>query len=79
MQYEEIRQLPALNSVIHETLRMYPSIHSITYCVRDHVVVPRALGSLSEDGSYVVPMGHMVLSSAAVSQVDPLLWRNSFE
>lgn len=79
MQYEEIRQLPVLDSVIRETLRMHPPIHSIMRALRDDVVVPRTLASPSEDGSYVVPKGDMVLSSAAVSQVDPLFWRNSFE
>ena len=79
MQYEDIRSLPVLDAVIRETLRMHPPIHSIMRKLRDDIVVPRTLATPSEDGSYVVPKGDMVLSSAAVSQIDPLLWRNSFE
>ncbi|KAI0077045.1 cytochrome P450 51 [Panus rudis PR-1116 ss-1] len=79
MQYEEMKQLPILDSVIRETLRIHPPIHSIMRYVRQSIPVPPTLAAPSEDGTYIVPEGDFVMSSAAVSQVDPLLWRNSFE
>ncbi|KAJ3475810.1 hypothetical protein NLI96_g11590 [Meripilus lineatus] len=79
MQHEEIRSLPVLDRIIRETLRMHPPIHSIMRKARTDIPVPPSLAAPSESGSYVVPKGDIVFSSAAVSQVDPLLWRNSFE
>jgi sterol 14-demethylase len=37
--------------------------------------VPTSLSAPSKDGTYVVPKGYFVLSSPAVSQVDPQLWK----
>lgn len=68
-----------LDSVIRETLRIHPPIHSIMRGVREDVVVPQSLAAPSEDGQYVIPKGHVVLSSAAISQVDPMLWNNATE
>lgn len=79
MQYEEIRSLPVLDRVIRETLRVHPPIHSIMRKARADLPVPPSLAAPSENGTYIVPKGDIVFSSAAVSQVDPLLWRNSFE
>ncbi|KAI0783594.1 cytochrome P450 51 [Abortiporus biennis] len=79
MQYEDIKTLPVLDSVIRETLRMHPPIHSIMRKVREPIPVPRTLASPSEDGTYVVPKGDYVFSSAAVSQVDPRYWKNPME
>lgn len=79
MQYEEIRTLPVLDSVIRETLRIHPPIHSIMRAVRDNIPVPRTLAAPSEDGIYVIPKGEMIFSSAAVTQVDPLMWKSSFD
>ena len=76
-EFDELRQLPILDSVIRETLRIHPPIHSIMRGVREDVVVPPSLAAPSEDGRYVIPKGHVVLSSAAISQVDPLLWKNA--
>lgn len=36
MEYEEIRNLPVMDSVIRETLRIHPPIHSIMVCTRHH-------------------------------------------
>jgi sterol 14alpha-demethylase len=78
MTYEEIRELPVLDSVIRETLRLHPPIHSIMRYVRDDVVVPPTLAAPGkDDSSYVVPKGHYVLAAPAVSQVDPLLWKDA--
>jgi sterol 14alpha-demethylase len=74
--YEEIKSLPILDSVIRETLRMHPPIHSIMRKVRSDMPVPPTLAAPSKDGAYVVPAGHFVMASPAVSQVDPTLWKN---
>ncbi|KAH7884413.1 cytochrome P450 [Phlebopus sp. FC_14] len=76
MTYEELRKLPILDSVIRETLRMHPPIHSIMRYVRSDVPVPPTLSAPTKDSTYVVPKGHYVLASAAVSQVDPEIWMN---
>ncbi|KAG2139201.1 cytochrome P450 [Suillus bovinus] len=76
MTYEGFRKLPILDSVIRETLRMHPPIHSIMRYVRSDVPVPATLAAPSKDGVYVVPKGYYVLASAAVSQVDPRIWVN---
>jgi len=77
MRYEDIRSLSLLDSVIRETLRMHPPIHSIMRYVRDDVPVPSTLSSPSEDGIYIVPKGNYVLASPAVSQVDRTVWKNA--
>ncbi|CAA7267234.1 unnamed protein product [Cyclocybe aegerita] len=75
--YEELRNLPLLDSVIRETLRMHPPIHSVVRYVRDDVIVPATLSSPSEDGVYVVPRGNYVLASPVISQTDPTIWKNA--
>lgn len=79
MEYEEIKDLPVLDSVIRETLRMHPPIHSIMRKVRTDIPVPPTLGAPSENQAYIVPTGDFVWSSPAVSQLDPRLWNNSNE
>ncbi|KAK2462973.1 hypothetical protein APHAL10511_005025 [Amanita phalloides] len=74
--YEELKNLPLLDAVIRETLRLHPPIHSIMRKVRDDVTVPATLAAPSKDGIYVVPKGHYVLACPAVSQVDPGIWKN---
>lgn len=74
MTYEELKTLPVLDSVIRETLRIHPPIHSIMRKVLDDVAIPQSLASPSESGSYVVPKGHVVIASPAVSQIDPRVW-----
>jgi sterol 14alpha-demethylase len=73
MTYEELRQLPLLDAVIRETLRIHPPIHSIMRKVRTAVEVPSTLSSTP----IVVPAGHFVLASPAVSQRDPRVWKDS--
>ncbi|KAJ7593343.1 lanosterol 14-alpha-demethylase [Mycena floridula] len=77
--YEELRELPLLDSVIRETLRMHPPIHSIMRKVRDDVVIPATLAAPSKDDIYVVPKGYFVLTSPAVNQTDPRVWKDSFK
>lgn len=77
MTYEEIRQLPLMDSVIRETLRLHPPIHSIMRKVREDVPVPPTLAAPSKDQIFVVPKGNYVLASPAVSQADPKVWKDS--
>ncbi|KAF8440375.1 cytochrome P450 [Boletus edulis BED1] len=76
MTYEELRELPIMDSIVRETLRLHPPIHSIMRYVRSDVPVPPTLGAPSKDGAYVIPRGYYVLASPSVSQVDPEVWHN---
>ena len=79
MTYDELRQLPVMDSVIRETLRIHPPIHSMMRKVRDDISVPTSLSSPSDQGVFVVPKGHYVLASPAVSQMDPRIWKDPQE
>ncbi|KAG2365567.1 cytochrome P450 [Suillus spraguei] len=76
MTYEGFRKLLVLDSVIRETLRIHPPIHSMIRYVCSDVPIPATLAVPSKGGVYVVPKGHYVLASSAVSQVDPRIWVN---
>jgi sterol 14alpha-demethylase len=76
MTYEELRQLPLMDAVIRETLRMHPPIHSMLRMVRDDVLVPATISAPSKDTTFIVPKGYYVLACPAVSQMDPLLWKD---
>ena len=75
MTYEELRDLPVLDSVIRETLRVHPPLHSIMRMVKDDVIVPASLATPGAGREYVVPRGNFVLASPLVSQMDPDVWR----
>ncbi|KLO06307.1 lanosterol 14-alpha-demethylase [Schizopora paradoxa] len=77
--YESLRNLPVLDAVIRETLRMHPPIHSIIRKVTSDLPVPLTLAAPSgEEGlTYVVPKGHFVMSSPAATQMDPRTWKDS--
>ncbi len=77
MEYDDLKNLPVLDSVIRETLRMHPPIHSIIRKVISNMDVPGSLAAPSKDASYAIPKGHYLLSSPAVSQVDPKIWKNA--
>ncbi|KXN88639.1 Lanosterol 14-alpha demethylase [Leucoagaricus sp. SymC.cos] len=77
MTYEELRQLPIMDSIIRETLRMHPPIHSIMRYVRDDMPIPATLAAPGKDSTYVVPKGHYVLASPLVSQLDPQIWKDA--
>ncbi|KAJ7649989.1 lanosterol 14-alpha-demethylase [Roridomyces roridus] len=75
MLYEDLRNLPVLDSVIRETLRVHPPIHSIMRQVREDVPVPATLAAPSENGTYVIPKDTFVLASPLIAQVDPRIWK----
>lgn len=79
--------LPALDTVIKETLRLHPPIHSIMRKVISPLPVPptlahpdsksiKASGGSAED-TYVIPEGHYVIAAPIHSQSDPKVWKNS--
>ncbi|EKM78073.1 hypothetical protein AGABI1DRAFT_114898 [Agaricus bisporus var. burnettii JB137-S8] len=77
MTHEELRQLPILDSVIRETLRLHPPIHSVMRHVRDDMPVPATLAAPGKDTTYVIPKGHYVLASPLVSQLDRTIWKDA--
>ena len=76
MTYEELRALPVMDAVIRESFRMHPPIHSIMRYVRDDVPVPGTLSNPGKDKTYIIPKGNFIMASPAVSQMDPLIWKN---
>jgi sterol 14-demethylase len=77
MTFEELRQLPLLDCVIRETLRLHPPIHSLIRKVRTPIHVPPSLSSYGNPSSpLVIPAGNYVLACPAISQVDPLIWKD---
>ncbi|KAF5329994.1 hypothetical protein D9611_010426 [Ephemerocybe angulata] len=77
MTYEELRALPVLDSVIRETLRVHPPIHSIMRHVREDIAVPGTLSNPGKDKTYIISRGNFVMASPAVSQMDPRIWKNA--
>ncbi|KAI0311576.1 cytochrome P450 [Amylostereum chailletii] len=75
--YDELKTLPILDSVIRETLRTNPPIHSIMRNVRDDLIIPPSLSTPSQDTQYVVPKGHVLMASPAISQLDPSYWHEA--
>lgn len=82
IEYEDLRELPVLDSVIRETLRIHPPIHSIMRYVKADIPVPPTLAAAGRKSSqsdnartYVVPKGHLVLASPIVAQMDPRVWK----
>ncbi|KAE9390697.1 cytochrome P450 [Gymnopus androsaceus JB14] len=77
--YKDLRDLPVLDSVIKETLRVHPPIHSIMRAVRDDIPIPPTLAAPNSksEGTYIVPKGHVVLASPLFVQMDPAIWKNA--
>ena len=74
--FEALRALPILDSIIRETLRIHPPLHTLFRYVRDDVPVPATLAAPSKDGIYIVPKGNFALASPAMSQIDPSIWKD---
>ncbi|WFD35719.1 sterol 14alpha-demethylase [Malassezia cuniculi] len=74
-------ELPLLDAVIKETLRLHPPIHSIMRKVKSDIPVPASLatpkGAKADNQPYVIPKGHYVLAAPGVSQVDPVVWNDA--
>lgn len=77
--------VPILDSVVRETLRLHPPIHSIMRKVLEDIPVPTSIStSNSSNGKgdgipYVIPKGHFVMAAPGVSQVDPKIWKDSLD
>ncbi|KAJ7170930.1 lanosterol 14-alpha-demethylase [Mycena crocata] len=74
--YEDLRNLTLLDSVVRETLRVHPPIHSIMRQVREDVIVPASLAAPSKDSVYVVPKDTYVLASPLIAQIDGRIWKD---
>ena len=59
MTYEELRQLPVLDSIICEMLRLHPPIYSIMHKVCADISVPAALSAPSKDGTLPLFISYM--------------------
>ena len=77
-------ELPLMDSVIRETLRLHPPIHSLMRKVKSDIPVPATLaspnlarGKTEQDSPYVIPKGHYVMASPGVSQMDPAIWKDA--
>ena len=77
MVYDDIRELPVMDAVVRETLRLHPPIHSIMRKANTDIPVPATLAAPSEDVTFVVPKGDIVLASPIISQLDPTVWDQS--
>ncbi|KAF8588230.1 lanosterol 14-alpha-demethylase [Ramaria rubella] len=75
--YEELKKLPLLDSVIRETLRLHPPIHSIIRKVISDMTVPPTLAAHPDESrTYIIPKGHYVVACPAVAQMDVRVWKN---
>lgn len=77
-------QLPILDSVIRETLRMHPPLHSLMRLVLKDLPIPPTLSANRIDSkqdaqTLVIPKGHSILAAPGVSAIDPDLWPEAYE
>ncbi|KAG7530997.1 hypothetical protein FFLO_04668 [Filobasidium floriforme] len=78
--YEDLKDLPLLDSCIRETLRIHAPIHSIMRKVMSDIPVPTSVAAPAipeKNASYVIPEGHFVLASPGVAQMDPKVWQDA--
>jgi sterol 14-demethylase len=78
-------QLPMMDCVVRETLRLHPPIHSIMRKVLSDIPVPPTLAApessknsdKAANETYVIPAGHFVMAAPGVSQMDAKVWRDA--
>ncbi|KAK9237703.1 cytochrome P450 [Lipomyces kononenkoae] len=66
--YENLQNMPLLNSTIRETLRMHMPLHSLMRKVRNDLTI--------QGSHYVVPKGHYVLAAPGVPMIDTTYFRD---
>ncbi|KND04343.1 uncharacterized protein SPPG_00074 [Spizellomyces punctatus DAOM BR117] len=66
LSYDALRNLPLLEAVLKETLRLHPPIHTVMRLVVKDI----------EYKGYTIPAGHFLCGSQAVSQMDPVRFPN---
>ncbi|KAL7417207.1 lanosterol 14-alpha-demethylase [Mrakia frigida] len=77
LDYDDIKSLTVMDSIIRETLRIHAPIHSIMRKVVGDIPVPTSLAAPSESSSYVIPKGHFVMACPGVAQMDARLWADA--
>ncbi|KAK6205442.1 cytochrome P450 lanosterol 14-alpha-demethylase [Scheffersomyces amazonensis] len=69
--YEDLQELPLVNKVIKETLRLHMPLHSIFRKVKRDILIPNT--------NYVVPTGHYVLVSPGYTHTSERFFPNAEE
>ncbi|KAJ1958512.1 Lanosterol 14-alpha-demethylase [Dispira parvispora] len=69
--FDALKQMPMLDNVVSEILRLHPPIIEILRKVVQPVQYPGT--------NYVIPEGHYLMASPVVTQMDPKVYRNPLE
>ncbi|KAL7416533.1 cytochrome P450 [Mrakia frigida] len=77
LEYDEMKELPILDSVIRETLRVHLPIHSLMRKVVGDLPVPTSLAAPSENSAYLIPKGYYLMAVPGVSMMDKKLWNSA--
>lgn len=77
LEYEDLKEMPMLDSVIRETLRIHAPIHSIIRKVVGDMLVPTSISAPSESSQYRVPKGYYLLAAPGVAALDDRIWANA--
>ncbi|EJF63643.1 cytochrome P450 [Dichomitus squalens LYAD-421 SS1] len=78
LDYEKIMELPYLEAVCRETLRLYPGVTSLFRETTKDVIMPLSEPIRLKDGTLTdaipIPKGTRVVPNIGASNVDPALW-----
>ncbi|EAU83493.2 cytochrome P450 [Coprinopsis cinerea okayama7 len=78
LSYDELVQLPYLDAICRETLRLYPPSPFVTRQARQDTILPLSIPFISTDGKptheVLVPKGTLVLVSIMAANKNPELW-----